>query len=99
MYRQGDVLLIERTAIPTGTILHTDCILAYGEATGHHHQVKENGRIWVDVNDHGRRYLEILANTELVHEEHSSIDLKGPAIFEIIIQRSYTPKGIINVID
>lgn len=99
IYRQGDVLLVEREQLPERVQKQKDCILAHGEATGHHHQVKENGVMWVDVNEAGRRYLEITADTAVVHEEHAPIALKGPAVFEVIIQRSYTPEGIVNVRD
>ncbi len=99
MYRQGDVLLIERGQLPEEVQKQKECILAYGEATGHHHQVKEHGVIWIDINDQGRRYLEIVADTKLVHEEHAPLALKGPAVFEVIIQKEYFPGAIRNVID
>lgn len=100
IYRQGDVLLVECEKMPVAAKKHDGpCILAHGEVTGHSHQVKVNGEIWVDVNDHGRRYLKTLRKTSLDHEEHSPIELKGPMVYEIIIQKEYTPKVIRNVVD
>lgn len=100
VFRQGDVLLIQRPTLPKSAQKQEGpCILAYGEVTGHSHQVKTDGEIWVDVNDAGRRYLKVLQDTSLDHEEHSQIALKGPSIYEVIIQGEYTPEGIRNVVD
>lgn len=98
--RQGDVLLRQIAAVPAvATQEKGPCILAYGEATGHSHQVKTGGEIWVDVNENGRRYLKVLEDTTLDHEEHSCAVLAKGDVYEIVIQRSYTPQGIRNVQD
>lgn len=100
MWRQGDILLIQVEALPeTATLEDGACILAYGEATGHSHQVHEHGQIFVDVTDKGQRYLQVIAATVLKHQEHGEIALKGPSIFKIIRQREYSPAEIRTVVD
>jgi hypothetical protein len=92
-YRQGDVLLEQIAALPVTACLEQEdgpCILAYGEASGHAHQVKTQGRMWVDQNLPDRRYLEVTAATQLEHEEHSAIPLE-PAVYKIMLQREYDP--------
>ena len=98
--RQGDVLLRAIKAMPASAERQKGaCILAYGEVTGHAHQVKEHGEIWVDVSDAGRRYLKVLDNTSLDHEEHSRVALTKGEVYEIVIQREYSPDAIRNVQD
>lgn len=97
--RQGDILLKKITRLPAKTARQEGpCILAHGEATGHTHHVKRNGQIWVDLTEEGRRYLQVLADTSLDHEEHGQIALtKG--VYEIIRQREYSPLAIRTVVD
>lgn len=100
LLRQGDVLLRRVKEIPVEARIEEGdrCILAYGEVTGHSHEVLEHGRLWVDVTDKGRRYLEILADTTLDHEEHGHIALtKGT--YEIVRQREYIPGAVRTVVD
>ncbi len=98
MYRQGDVL-IERIEKVNGKKqkINGNIILAYGEATGHHHAIKDdttmlfhgpNGEVYIDVTEH----------TELTHQEHSSIAIP-PGKYRVVRQREYTPEAIRNVID
>ena len=94
--RQGDVLLVSVDAVPdTAQKQEGRCILAMGEVTGHAHEVPLGGQIWVDV-DH--RYLEILQDTKLTHQEHEHIQLR-PGLFEIVIQREYSPEEVRSVQD
>lgn len=51
-YRHGDVLLIPVDEVPVGVTLkqvarneHEGVILAYGEATGHHHGIMDEGAV------------------------------------------------------
>jgi len=94
MFRQGDVLLKPVKDLPrTATQEKGPCVLAHGEATGHTHHIKDGAEIWVDVNDHGRRYLKVLAETTLDHEEHGRIALTR-GTYEIVRQREYTPTAL-----
>lgn len=98
--RQGDVALLLIEKIPsTAQKQEGLCILAYGEVTGHSHQVSRGAEIWVDVNDLGRRYLKVLDNTSLDHEEHGYALLSPGKNYEIIIQREYHPIAIRSVVD
>jgi len=98
--RQGDVLLKKMPALPEHAARQEGpCILAYGEVTGHAHQVKAHGEIWVDPNETGRRYLKVLADTSLDHEEHSRAALTQGDVYEIVIQREYHPDATRSVVD
>lgn len=102
MVRQGDVLLVAREKIPEGVYLEEGCILAHGEATGHAHEIKEGAKIWVDINNLEKRYLEILADkVVLQHQEHTHIELfrDSSTIYEIIRQREYNPQEVRHVQD
>ncbi len=66
-----------------------DKIVAYGEGTGHTHQVVDGY-----VYKYGRnntKYLDLPTNTKLVHDEHNAIDLpKGK--YKVMQQREYKPR-------
>lgn len=99
LYRQGDILLVKINRLPkTASRKEEYCILAHGEATGHTHHVKTGAEIWVEVNESGRRYLKVLADTTLDHEEHAQIAL-SKGIYEIVRQREYSPEAIRTVAD
>jgi hypothetical protein len=99
MYRQGDVLLVRVDAMPKNVKDETPddrIVLAYGEVTGHAHALYEpktkekpegKAKIW----DAGaERFLQVLENTQLKHEEHSPIDL-SPGVYRVVRQREYDP--------
>jgi hypothetical protein len=105
--RQGDVKIKMISALPEGEKKDAKdnniAILAYGEVTGHKHQVI-NGEvnfftIGDSTNMFSPKYLEVLSETAtVVHEEHTEIPLvKG--LYEISIQREYFPDEIRNVAD
>ncbi len=104
MYRQGDVLVREVTAIPTDaqedkTAVKGDrVILAEGEATGHHHSVSAQSATLLQSGD-GKRWLSVAAESvSLTHQEHNPIKLdKG--CYEVVGQREYTPEAIRRVAD
>jgi hypothetical protein len=97
-FRQGDVLIKQVGSLPKTTQKRKNGILAYGEVTGHCHQIEnklaaevlevENG-LYLRVGEEGVR---------IVHEEHSPITLPA-GNFEITIQREYSPAEIRNVQD
>jgi len=99
MYRQGDVLLVPVPADQVPRKAERKCvprkrgegvILAAGEATGHHHRVKEKGaREYVS---NGTRYLFTgAAGGTVTHEEHNAIPLPAHSVFRIVQQREYEP--------
>lgn len=101
MYRQGDVLLV-----PVDAPLQRDLtyvrrakgqgiILAAGEATGHHHRVRERGArefLGTDITGtNGKRFLFVgPKGATITHEEHDTISVP-PGEYEIVQQREYEP--------
>lgn len=96
-YRQGDVFLEQTEAFPAeATLLPEDprgCVLALGEATGHHHRVGPQYRSaklyalddvkFLDLRDLG-------GGASLEHEEHAPIPL-ARTVYSVEIQREYQP--------
>ena len=99
MARQGDVLIVGGAKIPATAIKQNNCILAYGEVTGHKHEIStEQAFMWVDTD--GTKYVEVYGNEAVLqHPEHGPILLSGPAIYRVIQQREYFPQEIRNVAD
>lgn len=106
--RQGDVILIPTAQTPTAKAKRvTDngrVILAYGEVTGHAHEV-----IGVDNADavpamelfeepDGTRLLVIHRPAEVRHEEHGRIPLDAGG-YEVRRQSEYSPEMIRQVAD
>jgi hypothetical protein len=109
MYRQGDVLLVVTDQTPSSQATPvTDggrVILAYGEVTGHAHEV-----VPVDNMDDvpamqlfeepdGSRLLVVRRPVELRHEEHGRIGLEPHVTYEVRRQREYFPDAIRSVAD
>lgn len=98
MFRQGDVLIVRVEQKPVKAVKQSKCILAFGEVTGHAHQIKEEAFLYVDAD--GTKYVEVYGPEAIVtHEEHGPIVLPGPAIYRVTQQREYTPEVIRNVAD
>ncbi len=69
------------------------CVLAYGEATGHHHRFENDDTAVLEGTK-----LTILTKDKLVHEEHSA-HVISPGIGEVTIQREYQMGQLKRVID
>lgn len=108
LLRQGDVLLVPTKQRPSGKAKRvTDngrVILAYGEVTGHAHEV-----VGIDSADpvpamelfeepDGTRLLVIQRPSTLRHEEHSAIGLAVGG-YEIRRQSEYSPEIVRQVAD
>ena len=106
LIRQGDVLVRQvRKRSRKGQVVEDKgrVILAYGEVTGHAHEVV------AAVNDpiadlapaqlfeepDGRRFLFVDRPCTLTHQEHGPITL-APGCFEVIRQREYSPGEVIG---
>lgn len=92
--RQGDVYIIKQKSEPKGTFeTKPTAILAYGEVTGHKHEVvglDTNVQIAIALID-GKNFLRITGGDAIVrHEEHHHITLP-PGNYEYRIQREYDP--------
>ena len=83
--RHGDLLLVRIEEIPASAKRAEDKILAYGEATGHKHQLLGSAVIF---RDQERQFVEIVAPSKLVHEEHREIQLPE-GFYAVTRQREY----------
>lgn len=101
--RQGDVLIEKISQIPKGLKKQKPVdgrvILAYGEATGHHHSIDADAVDWWKGDDKGdEQFVVLKVDSRVVHQEHSAIDLpKGN--YRVTIQREYSPEEIRRVQD
>jgi hypothetical protein len=93
MARQGDVLVRAIASIPAGvTPIPRDggrIVLAYGEATGHSHAIaapEPEAQLLTD--EERRRFLRLVADVDLVHEEHATVRLPA-GLYEVVQQRVY----------
>jgi len=102
--RQGDVKVQMISVIPEGNRKdikeNNIAVLAHGEVTGHKHQIKEGiVNFFTIENMFDHKYLEVLSDTAILeHEEHTEIVL-NKGLYEVTIQREYTPEEIRNVLD
>jgi hypothetical protein len=100
-YRQGDILFIEVQELPKGIKKLEHCVIAEGEATGHKHQIVEEGAaaLFELTNENGAvKFLQTMKDTLVMHEEHRPIPLKA-GFYEIRQQREYQPKSVRFVAD
>jgi hypothetical protein len=69
-------------------------ILAYGEATGHHHSLALSSRVTMFLDDGGNgstpiTYLKIEKDlVPLEHQEHSALTIE-PGDYKVIIQQTF----------
>lgn len=104
IYRQGDVLLIEVKAIPKDAVDITPkegaIVLAYGEATGHAHQFREQlDGVKLLRTSGGARYLHVAGVTlDLLHDEHETVKVR-PGKYLIPSQFEYTPAELRRIAD
>lgn len=98
MWRHGDVLIAAVKSIPEEARKKPNCILAYGELTGHSHRIEKFGD--AELLEHrGQLYLRVLAKSaRVVHEEHKPITLPQ-GLYRVWQQREYTPGEIRRIAD
>ncbi len=102
-FRQGDVYLEQIKSLPSNLqIKEPDLpgkiVLAYGEATGHHHSIEVTEAIGSFVDETGMLYLALKEDTVLNHQEHGVIEVPS-GFYKVTIQREYSPESIRNVRD
>lgn len=109
-FRQGDVLVSRtRAKLSDQAKAISDqgrVILAYGEVTGHAHQVVAAEEADTELipasalfeEPDGTRYLIVNRTCLLRHEEHGPITL-APGAYKVTRQREYSPSEIRNVAD
>lgn len=94
IYRQGDVLMRAVDRIPANaTRIEREegrIVLAHGEATGHAHAISapEEEATFLSADERGR-FLQLVADVDVTHEEHAPIRLPAGR-YEIILQREWT---------
>lgn len=103
IFRQGDVLIRQVSAIPEGLgrvpLDGGRTILAYGEVTGHAHAVVGDAELLAsDVEEMRERFLRVDREVQVVHEEHDTITLP-PGLYSVGIQAEYAPEEIRTVAD
>ena len=91
LYRQGDVLLERIDKIPNGAKQKDQdngrVILAYGEVTGHAHQIASPDEVGATLTvAESATFLRLAKKAQLVHEEHATVDL--PAGNYRVVQQS-----------
>jgi hypothetical protein len=107
--RQGDVLVKKSRKKPSAaakTVLDNGrTILAYGEVTGHAHEVITDAPDTDTVpaqqlfeEPDGTRLLVVRGPATLRHEEHAPLAIPA-GTYEVIRQVEYTPTAIRNVAD
>jgi hypothetical protein len=100
-YYQGDVGLIRVAKLPDKAkrsegIIANRFVLAYGEATGHHHTLHGPNvtRYEVKEGEELVSYVEIAeALAELDHQEHGTITVE-PGIYKVTRQREYVAGAV-----
>lgn len=109
VFRQGDVLIFEpKSAIKKGAEIPRDggsIVLAYGEVTGHKHQIASKDAVFFESQEQqdaalalGTRILEARKPVMLRHEEHGEIEIPE-GTWLVRIQREYSPQALRNVAD
>lgn len=79
MARQGDVLVVEVKSIPKAAKDITPdgpLVLAFGEVTTHSHAIYEPTKARL-LDHQAERYLQVLSDATLRHEEHGAIILRA----------------------
>ena len=91
--RQGDIFFRTVSKIPTkGLKKKTDKILAYGEVTGHSHQITtaiSDCESYVDEN--GDIFIRSTSEIQVGHDEHNTITLPANEWICVSRQRVYDP--------
>ena len=101
MIRQGDVLFVPIDRLPKGAALDKDRkIVAEGEVTGHHHKLVE-----VDTDAKAQvftledaLFAQVEGDVVVTHQEHDTLAV-DEGLYEIRIQREYTPEEVRRVLD
>lgn len=89
----GDVIIVssqEPNDFDAMSIVADHC-LAYGESTGHAHKIfGDPGSFEVRENKNKERFLRVVRDVSLKHQEHDGIILP-PGFYRIGIQTEYDP--------
>ena len=98
IWRHGDLLLTQITEDVYNTYMQkfdprANLVIAYGEATGHHHQLnagKGTAQVLIDPTTQEAQAFSVDQETELVHEEHNTLNIpKG--YYRVEFEKEYEP--------
>ena len=93
-YQQGDVLIKQRSRIPTGVKKLTPkargWVFAEGEHTGHAHCVADVEALEMYEDSDGTIWVRVREEARLTHEEHNAQTI-APGVYEIGIVREIDP--------
>jgi len=93
MYRQGDVLFVERADRPIGqSFTRKSGEILEGEATGHIHRVAQECLATAEVYEvEGKLFVSSEEGISIVHEEHQKLELP-PGNYEEFANESIPQK-------
>jgi hypothetical protein len=96
MIRQGDVLMVPVSKIPSGAKLEKGRkTVAWGEVTGHHHDLVGVAEV-LTLED--QLFARVEGDTKITHQEHAPLAVEE-GLYEIRIQQEYTPQEVRRVLD
>lgn len=104
MYRQGDVLIVSVSELPSDLDQvareNGRVVLAHGEATGHAHAIKDKRAALFRDPKLAAVFMHVTGDSPvaLEHDEHDTIVIP-PGNYQVIRQREYSPEEIRNVAD
>lgn len=102
--RQGDVLLVPVESIPAKAKVKARdkgrVIIAYGEVTGHAHQIANPDSVGAEILTVGESatFIRLTKKAQLVHEEHGTLEVL-PGAWEYRPQREWQYGESIKVVD
>lgn len=96
IFRQGDVALrrVNKDTKGLKKVGEGSRVLAYGEATGHHHTLSGEGVVYYE-DDNGLLLTQITGSASLVHQEHDAHTTKDfpPGLYEVHLQKEMSLIG------
>ena len=103
LIRQGDVLVSRVASIPANAKPQQRdngrVILAYGEVTGHAHQIADPDAVGAELTvAESATFLRLTKKAQLVHEEHATINIP-PGTYRVVHQREWSYGENIRVAD
>ncbi len=91
--RNGDILLKSIEKLPDNLkqiFQGTKFTVALGETTGHSHTIVAEPAIEVLEDEKGKRYIKVVSEGEINHQEHKTIKIQK-GIYEVINEKEYDP--------